>query len=179
MSAAVVERNSLTVESTRGDRLAIAIWALTTTIALAVLALIIAAPLAQAGNHTGFSSTIYKAFSFICHQIPERSFHVAGHQFAVCSRCTGLYAGFALAALIYPLARSLKGSDTPRRIWLILAAVPLLIDFALGYFSIWENTQLSRFLTGALLSSLAVFYVMPGLIELSHAIGGRLARKAE
>ena len=179
MSAAVVERNSLTVEPTRGDRFAVVIWAFTATIALAVLALIITAPLAQAGNHTGFSSTIYKAFSFICHQIPERSFHVAGHQFAVCSRCTGLYAGFALAALIYPLARSLKRSDTPRRIWLILAAVPLLIDFALGYFSIWEDTHLSRFLTGALLSSLAVFYVMPGLIELSHAIGGRLARKAE
>ena len=179
MSAAVVERNSLTVEPTRGDRLAVAIWALTTTIALAVLALIIVAPLSQSGNHTGFSSTIYKAFSFVCHQIPERSFHIAGHQFAVCSRCTGLYAGFALAALVYPLARSLKRSDTPRRIWLILAAVPLLIDFALGYFSIWENTHLSRFLTGALLSSVAVFYVMPGLIELTNMIAGRLARKPE
>jgi uncharacterized membrane protein len=179
MSAAVVERNSLTVEPTLGDRLTVAIWALATTIALAVLALIIAAPLTQSGNHAAFSHAIYKAFSFICHQIPERSFHVAGHQFAVCSRCTGLYAGFALAALIYPLARSLKRSDTPRRIWLILAAVPLLIDFALGYFSVWENTHLSRFLTGALLSSVAVFYIMPGLIELSHAIGGRLARKPE
>ncbi len=179
MSAAVVERNSLTVEATRGDRLAVAIWALTTAIALAVLVLIIVAPLSQSGNHAGFSSTIYKAFSFICHQIPERSFHVAGHPFAVCSRCTGLYAGFALAALIYPLARLLKRTDTPRRIWLILAAVPLLIDFALGYFSIWENTHLSRFLTGALLSSVAVFYIMPGLIELTHMIAGPLARKSE
>src|SRR5438552_14687648 len=179
MSAAVVERNSLTIEPTRGDRWAVAVWALSSTIALAVLALIIAAPLTQSGNHAGFASAIYKAFSFVCHQIPERSFHIAGHQFAVCSRCTGLYAGFALAALIYPLARSLKFSDTPRRIWLILAAVSLLIDFALGYFSVWENTQLSRFLTGALLSSVAVFYVMPGLIELSHAIGGCLARKSE
>src|SRR5438874_11784609 len=179
MSAAVVERNSLTIEPTRGDRWAVAVWALTTTIAFAVLALIIAAPLTQSGNHAGFASAIYQAFSFVCHQIPERSFHIAGHQFAVCSRCTGLYAGFALAASIYPLARSLKRSDTPPRIWLVLAAVPLVIDFALGYFSIWENTHLSRFLTGALLSSLAVFYVMPGLIELSHAIGGRLARKAE
>ena len=179
MSAAVVERNSLTVEPARDDRLAVAIWALTTAIALAVLGLIIAAPLSQSGNHNGFSSTIYRAFSFICHQIPERSFHVAGHPFAVCSRCTGLYAGFALAALIYPLARSLKRSDTPRRIWLMLAAVPLVIDFALGYFSIWENTHLSRFLTGALLSSVAVFYVMPGLIELSNIIAVRLARKPE
>ena len=177
MSAAAVERNSVTVEPTHRDRLAVAAWALTTTIALAVLALIIAAPLTQSGNHAGFASAIYQAFSFVCHQIPERSFHIAGHQFAVCSRCTGLYAGFALAASIYPLARSLKRSDTPRRIWLVLAAVPLLIDFALGYFSIWENTQLSRFLTGALLSSVAVFYVVPGLIELSNMIAGRLAHR--
>jgi len=177
MSAAVVERNSLTLEPTRGDRLALAIWALITTIALAVLALIIAAPLTESGNHAWFSSTIYKAFSFVCHQIPERSFHVAGHQFAVCSRCTGLYAGFAFAALIYPLARSLKRSDSPRRIWLILAAIPLVIDFVLGYLSIWENTHLSRFLTGALLSSVAVFYVMPGLIDLSNLLAERLARK--
>ena len=179
MSAAVVERNSLTVEATRGDRLAVAIWALTTAITLAVLVLIIVAPLSQSGNLAGFSCTIYKAFSFICHQIPERSFHVARHPFAVCSRCTGLYAGIALAGLIYPLARSLKRTDTPRRIWLILAAVPLLIDFVLGYFSIWENTHLSRFLTGALLSSVAVFYIMPGLIELTHMIAGPLARRSE
>jgi uncharacterized membrane protein len=94
----------------------------------------------------------------------------------VCSRCTGLYVGFAVAALVYPLARSLKRTDTPSRLWLILATLPLAIDFALGYFSIWQNTHLSRFLTGALLSSVAVFYIMPGLIELSSAIGRHFDR---
>ena len=151
-------------------------WAIAATIALVIVAMIIAAPLAQADGHPAFASSIYKAFSFVCHQIPERSFHLAGHQFGVCSRCTGLYAGFAVAALIYPLARSLQRTDTPSPIWLILATLPLVIDFALGYFSIWQNTHLSRFLTGALLSSVAVFYVMPGLIDLSSAIARRLRR---
>jgi hypothetical protein len=54
-----------------------------------------------------------------------------------------------------------------------MATLPLAIDFALGYFSIWENTHLSRFATGALLSSVAVFYIMPGLIELGQAVGRR------
>jgi len=138
--------------------------------------MIIGAPVAQANGHPAFASPIYKAFSFVCHQIPERSFHLAGHQFAVCSRCTGLYTGFAVAALVYPLARSLQRTDTPSRVWLILATLPLLIDFALGYFSIWQNTQLSRFLTGALLSSVAVFYIMPGLIDLSSVIARRWGR---
>jgi len=149
---------------------ATAVWASTTAIALTIIGLIIVAPLAQAYEHPSFASAIYKAFSFVCHQIPERSFHLAGHQFGVCSRCTGLYSGFAVAALIYPLARSLKRTDTPRRLWLILAPVPLAIDFGLTYFGIWPNTHFSRFSTGALLGAVAVFYVMPGLIELSSTI---------
>jgi uncharacterized membrane protein len=176
MSAAVVESKSLTDRTAPVSRRAIAVWAVTCVIALTILGLIAVAPVAQAYGHQSISATIYKTFSFVCHQIPERSFHLAGHQFAVCSRCTGLYAGFAIAALVYPLARSLTRTDTPSRLWLILATLPLLIDFALGYFSIWENTHLSRFLTGALLSSVAVFYIMPGLIDLSSAVVRRTYR---
>ena len=151
-------------------------WAITATIALAIVATIVGAPLAQSTGHAGFAATIYKVFSFVCHQIPDRSFHLAGHQFAVCSRCTGLYMGFAVAALIYPLAYSLTRTDTPRRRWLILAAVPLLIDFSLTYFGLWSNTHLTRFATGALLGAVSVFYVIPGLVELSSAIMRRFAR---
>src|SRR5882762_2044510 len=178
MSAAFVEPKSLADQSTRAYRRAIAVWVGTCLIALAIAGLIVSAPFAQAHGHPEFAAAIYKVFSFVCHQIPERSFHLAGYQFAVCSRCTGLYAGFAVAALVYPLARSLSRTDTPSRIWLILASLPLAIDFALGYFSIWQNTHLSRFLTGALLSSVAVFYIMPGLIDLSSAIARRLGRES-
>jgi uncharacterized membrane protein len=152
-------------------------WVITATIALALVAMIVGAPLAQAYGHPAFAAPVYKTFSYICHQISERSFHVAGHQFAVCSRCTGLYSGFAVAALTYPLARSLTRTDAPRRRWLILAAVPLLIDFSLTYFGVWENTHLTRFSTGALLGAVAVFYVMPGLVELSSTIMRRFAGK--
>jgi uncharacterized membrane protein len=178
MSAAVVEPKTLADQSTRAYRRAIAVWVGTCLIALTIAGLIVSAPFAQAYGHPEFAAAIYKAFSFVCHQIPERSFHLAGYQFAVCSRCTGLYAGFAVAALVYPLARSLSRTDTPSRIWLVLASLPLAIDFALGYFSIWQNTHLSRFLTGALLSSVAVFYIMPGLIDLSSAIARRLGRES-
>ena len=178
MRATVVERESLTEQATGASRGAIAVWLFVSAIALAVVGLIVAAPFAQSHGHPEFASPIYQAFSFVCHQIPERSFHLSGHQFGVCSRCTGLYTGFAVAALIYPFARSLKRTDTPARVWLILAALPLGIDFALGYFSIWSNTQLSRFLTGALLSSVAVFYILPGLIELSSAVTRRFDRES-
>jgi uncharacterized membrane protein len=146
------------------------VWALVVIFALMIVALIFAAPLARAHGHPDFAAAIYSAFSFVCHQIPERSFHLAGHKFGVCSRCTGLYSGLAMAALIYPFVRSLKRTDTPRLFWLFLAAMPLAIDFSLGYFNIWHNNHLSRFVTGALLSSVAVFYIIPGLIELSSTL---------
>jgi len=174
MSAAVVERESLVEEATSAEGPAIAVWAITALFGLTIIGLIIGAPLAQASGHPVFAATIYKAFSFLCHQIPERSFHLAGHQFGVCSRCTGLYVGFAGATVVYPLVRSFKTTNTPPRFWLILAAAPLAIDFALGYFSIWQNNHLSRFITGALLGSVVVFYIIPGLVELSSSAIRRL-----
>ena len=42
------------------------------------------------------------------------------------------------------------------------------LDFGLGYFGVWENTFLSRFVTGALLSATAVFYIIPGLMQLAN-----------
>jgi len=170
MSAAVVKCGATEQQTACSSATAIGVWVFTTAFALTIVGLIVIAPFAQAHGHPEFASTIYQVFSFVCHQIPERSFHLGGYQYAVCSRCTGLYSGFAVATLVYPLARSLKSADAPPRLWLILAAVPLAIDFGLGYFSIWQNTHLTRFATGSLLGAVAVFYVAPGLIDLSSTI---------
>lgn len=153
-----------------GGQAATIIWATTTAIALIVVALIIIAPIAEARGHAQFASSIYTAFSYVCHQISYRSFHLAGHRFAVCSRCTGLYSGFAIAVLAYPLVRPLRGTTTPWILWLVLAALPLAIDFSLGYFNIWANTHASRFSTAALFSATTVFYILPGLIELTNRV---------
>ena len=152
---------------------AFAVWVLVATLAVVVFIAVIAAPVLSSQGHTGTAWTIYQAFSYLCHQIPERSFHLAGHQFAVCSRCTGLYAGFAFATLALPLVRSLKRTDTPHVIWLLLSAVPLTIDFGLTYFEIWQNNHLTRVTTGALFGAVAAIYVVPGLIELSVTIRRR------
>ncbi len=150
-----------------------AIWLIVLLGCLTFIAAIVGAPLALNSGHLAWALPIYRAFSFVCHQIPERSFFIAGHQFAVCARCFGLYAGFTLATLAYPLVSSLKKTDAPPRKWLFLAAAPLSIDYALGLFGIWNNTHSSRFITGALLGSVGVFYVMPGLVDLGLRLTGR------
>ena len=140
------------------------IWLISTIVVFAIVSLIVIAPL-TAGSH--LANSIYGGFAVVCHQLPERSYFIFGHKLAVCSRCTGLYAGFALTLLLYPLLRPLRSIDWPPPVWLVLAAAPMAIDFGLTFLGIWENTHTSRLLTGLLLGSVSVFYVMPGIAELT------------
>jgi uncharacterized membrane protein len=142
-------------------------WAISATVVTIVVLLIVLAPLAAASGHSDIARGIYRAFAALCHQLPERSYFIDGHKLAVCSRCTGLYFGFAFTLLVYPLIRSLRSTAIPARKWLVLATLPLLIDFSLTFFGVWENTHTSRLITGLLLGSTAVFYVMPGIVDLS------------
>jgi uncharacterized membrane protein len=142
-------------------------WAVLALTCIFVLTVIFGAPLALASGHTVVGISIYQAFSHVCHQLPERSFFLAGHPLAVCSRCTGLYMGFALTTFLYPFIGRLESTETPERKWLFVAATPLAIDVALNFLGLWMNTHGSRFATGAVLGAVAVFYVMPGLVLLS------------
>jgi uncharacterized membrane protein len=155
--------------------LATIVWVISVTVTIAILAAIIAAPLLHSSGHPSVALKIYGVFSYLCHQIPERSFHIAGEQFAVCSRCTGLYAGFTIAVLTFPLFRSLRQTATPGIIWLFVSAVPLAIDFALTYFGIWQNNHFTRFTTGALFGAVAAIFILPGVIELAISIARRMS----
>jgi uncharacterized membrane protein len=149
------------------------VWAITATLTLFYVSLIVVAPVALAHDYDSSAFVLYQMFGRVCHQIPGRSFFIEGHPFAVCARCTGIYFGFAVGVVVYPLVRSLRRVDTPERKWLILSLAPALLDFALGFFGIWENTHLSRVVTGALLGAVAALYVVPGLVDLSRMTLGR------
>ncbi len=160
-------------ETPRSARL---VWGLLLALSLVILALVFAAPLLLAHGYIEPASLIYRIFSFLCHQIPERSFHLEGHPLGVCSRCTGIYAGFGASVLFYPVVRSLKRADSPARLWLLAACVPISVDFALGFFGIWENTHFSRFATGAIFGAACALYVVPGFLDLGRIIGEKFRR---
>lgn len=149
-------------------RTAVMVWCVLAALVLVWIGAILAAPLALARGHVALAQLLYLVFDPLCHQIPERSFHLEGHAFAVCARCTGIYTGFAASVLFYPVARRLQRTDTPARMWLLLAGAPTLIDWTLGFTGIWENTHWSRFGTGALLGAVCAFYVVPGLIDMTQ-----------
>jgi uncharacterized membrane protein len=98
------------------------VWA--TTLLLAPFAL-------QRGRGVSTASAlIYQGASLICHQRPERSFHLAGIQLPVCARCTGLYLSGAAAALAAWAGRRRPAMPRATRTVLALAAIPTALTFA-------------------------------------------------
>ncbi len=135
--------------------------------------LILLAPLAQANNLTDISGPIYKFCGYICHQISARSFFIENQPFAVCARCFGIYFGLLLGFLASPFLRPIEKAESPPRFWLLSAMIPMAVDWSLGFFGIWENTHLSRFLTGTILGAACAIFIVPALIEFFRLLASR------
>ena len=82
---------------------------------------------------------MYVVGSFLCHQLPERSFHLWGVQLPVCARCLGIYVGGATSAVVAVVAaardrwRTEPGRDA--RVALAAAALPTIATLAYEWIS--------------------------------------------
>jgi uncharacterized membrane protein len=137
--------------------------------ALVVLAPVLPAPLAAA---------VYAAGGFICHQLPDRSFHWHGAQLAVCARCTGIYLGACSAAIFAPLPPSayVAGVESRARVgWLLgVAAAPTIATVAAEWSGLWQPSAATRSFTGVLLGVAGAFV----LVAARKARPGETARGA-
>lgn len=154
-------------------RKALFIWGVSTSLIAFWIFLIVIAPIAQANNLTSVSNSIYKFFGFVCHQIPARSFFIGTEPFAVCSRCFGIYLGLFFGFVLYYFLRPIEETEAFPRFWLFLAMIPMLIDWSLGFFEIWENNHLSRFFTGLILGAACAIFIVPALVEISRLLSNR------
>jgi uncharacterized membrane protein len=119
--------------------------------------------LAMHARHTA-AALLYLLFSSICHQIPERSFLISGYAVAVCHRCFGIYLGLFWGALVEnPF---LHRSPRSRRIWVLAAALPILLDALLPYTGLWSSKGFSRFVTGMLFGTVVSSLLVRGVTEL-------------
>jgi uncharacterized membrane protein len=75
----------------------------------------------------------------VCHRLPGRSFMIAGRQFPLCARCTGMYLGVALTILFTALNGRLRRADLPR--WPVM----ILLVFFLGALGIDGLNSYSHF----------------------------------
>jgi uncharacterized membrane protein len=123
------------------------------------------APLAAARPHpspalVALLYAVYLAGSAICHQLAERSFHLAGHQMPVCARCAGIYAGAAIAVITAaPLQRR---SMTARRWRAILAAAaaPAVLSLLYEWTTGLMPSHWTRAATGVPLGAIVAWMVM-------------------
>ncbi len=81
------------------------------------------------------AAIVYSTGAALCHQLPARSFHLAGTPLPVCARCTGIYVAAAAACLALAMRRPVPAPRSWRRVF-AAAAVPtaatLLFEWTTG-----------------------------------------------
>jgi uncharacterized membrane protein len=138
--------------------------------ALMWLTLILLSPVALAsGRLSPLTMAVYHAGSLVCHQRPERSFHLAGAKLPVCARCFGLYLSGAVGLMIASRRRGSISAATSRLL-LVLAALPIATTVALEWLGLIHTTNIVRMLTGLPLGFAAAVVIARSLARPSDAI---------
>ena len=122
-----------------------------TWLSLLILAPVLPVPIA---------ATLYALGSRICHQRPERSFHLFAAQLPVCARCAGIYAGAAAGSLLM-LSASVRDQlcrYSPRTV-LFAGALPTLLTIIIEWGGAWAGANDARAAAGMPLG-LAVAFVV-------------------
>ena len=119
-------------------------------VALLLAAPVLAAPLGAA---------LYGIGAAICHQLPERSFHLAGSQLPVCARCIGIYLG-AAAGLTW-------GRTWPRA-RVAAAAIPTAATVLLEAVGIWHPSNVTRMFAGVPLGAAAAALLISAVATLHY-----------
>jgi uncharacterized membrane protein len=156
-----VELNNVSEAPLRENKLCRALTVLGALLLLGIFLFPSVAPLDKA-NLIGYA---------ICHQIPERSFHLGGHRLPLCARCTGTYLGAAVGlAAIALLGRWRAGEMLPT--WMVILMGGFIatmgfdglnsyLDLVLGRPLLYEPHNWLRAATGTLNGIALSMIVMP------------------
>ena len=141
-----------------------------TCAAVAWVTLVLTAPVALSrGRLPVFTLAVYQAGALVCHQRPERSFHLAGVQLPVCARCFGLYLSGA-AGLTFASRNRRALSARAARMLLALAALPIATTVALEWLGTIQTSNVQRMLTGLPLGFAAGVVIVRSLSRPPDAI---------
>lgn len=92
----------------------------------------------------------HQMFSDLCHQIVDRSFWINNQPMAVCSRCIGIYVGFAFGWILLPVAAMGNlTSNWSMKKGALVAVLLNFLDIIGNILSLWENTLVSRLVVGS------------------------------
>jgi len=140
--------------------------------AVAWTAAVLLAPFALSSHlavPTAAAAVLYDAAGLICHQRPERSFHLAGVQLPVCARCAGLYWSAAAGALAAWLSRPRDMRARSLRVLLGVAAIPTALTVSLELLGMASPSNAARALSALPLGAAGAWVFVSSL----RADGGR------
>ena len=83
-------------------------------------------PLAKCAGFPLLGDFLFRLYTPLCHQLPERSFVVCGHQVAFCHRCAAMYSAIVVAGLLFALLRRRLRPTSLKVAGLLL--LPMLVD---------------------------------------------------
>jgi uncharacterized membrane protein len=100
-----------------------------------------------------FTAAMYGIGHIVCHQIPARSFQLAATPLPVCARCTGIYLGAAMTAIVAAAAgraNSAAAGLAPRtaRLALIAGVLPTAVTLAFEWTTGITPSNTIRFVAG-------------------------------
>ncbi len=143
-----------------------------TLVATIWVVLVVTTPLGLArGRAPIVTLAAYQIGGLICHQRPERSFHIAGMQMPVCARCFGLYVSGA-AGLLFAWISRLRVPGRVTKLMMATAAAPITITVALEMIGLISTTNLLRMSTGLPLGFAAGLLVVSVLPPANSAMIG-------
>jgi len=139
-------------------------WLAAMALSLGVYAgLPVLAPVLMAAGYTVPANLIYTAYRLACHQLPSRSFFVAGQQMAFCERDAAIYASLLAATLVFGLVRG-RLKPLPWKAYLAFVA-PIALDGGTQLVGLRTSTWELRVITGALFGIGSAWLAFPYLEE--------------
>lgn len=135
-------------------------WLLLANAALATFATLpVIEPVLRAAGLVQPADVIFGGYTWVCHQLPSRSYDILGQQMAYCERNTAIYGTMAVCGLLWiPWGRRL-----PRLHWALFGALasPMALDGFSQLAGLRESTWELRTLTGALFGLACVWFGFP------------------
>ncbi len=101
-------------------------------------------------------------YTIVCHQEPEKLFHIGNFKTLVCSRCAGIYFGSLFSAFLILIGLSKSVSTKV----LLYFSLPMFLDVLLYSFGIYTYSHNFALLTGLLLGSVGFIYIQDAIIKI-------------
>lgn len=102
-------------------------------------------------------------YSTVCHQNINKSFNYNNVPFLVCARCTGIYTGALISALVIIFYSKQFVFKT---YYLIMLAAPMLLDVILLSFGVYNYIHSLSAITGLLFGSSVFLYILSAIENL-------------